>query len=253
VSPLGVLRSTDHGATWTALGNACIASPTIRAVDPTPLVIDGQIVLYFVDFGHMPFLNIYRATSTDGVNFDTPQNVYTQSSGMVDPFVLRLSDGSFRLYVPSDEEGIISASSSDGLTFTKDQGVRSTGGGMPGALLLPDGRVRLFLSGNGITSEISSDGLNFTPEGIRIPTPPNSITDNPEPIRLADGSYLMLYSFHDLKYEGQLPWKHTEIHLATSSDGTIWTTNSIVIGLGGTSCVIETADGTLWIYYVNSN
>ncbi len=43
------------------------------------------------------------------------------------------------------------------------------------------------------------------------------------------------------------------MHLATSTDGYTWTTNSTVIGLGGTSCVVETADGTLWIYYVNSN
>ena len=46
-------------------------------------------------------------------------------------------------------------------------------------------------------------------------------------------------------------WEHTEIHLATSADGFNWTTNPTVIGYGGTSCVIEMQDGTLYIYYVN--
>jgi hypothetical protein len=257
-SILGVLRSTDHGATWSSLGNACMQNSTIGAVDPTGFVIDGQIVLYFVDirylFQAVP-QGLYRATSVDGVNFDTPQAVYTQPRTMVDPFVLRMRDGSFRLYVPSDQEGIISAVSSDGLTFAREAGVRFTEGGMPGALLSPDGRVRMFLCGQGITSYISSDGLNFTPEsGVRIPAEPNTIVDNPQPIQLNDGSYLMLFTIHDRKYEGQGdPWNFTEMHLATSTDGFGWTVKPTVIGYGGTSCVVEIPDGTLYVYYVNGN
>ena len=257
-SILGVLRSTDQGATWTSLGNACLLDSTVGAVDPTGFVIDGQVVLYFVDIRYLfqPVLQgLYRATSVDGVNFDIPQAVYTQPHTMVDPFVLGMPDGSFRLYVPSDQEGIISAVSGDGLVFAREAGVRFTEGGMPGALLLPDGRVRLFLCGNGIISFISSDGLNFTQEsGVRIPADPNKIVDNPQPIQLNDGSYLMLFTVHDKKYDGQMdPWNFTEMRLATSTDGFDWTVKSTVIGYGGTSCVVEMPDGTLYVYYVNRN
>lgn len=86
---------------------------------------------------------------------------------------------------------------------------------------------------------------------MRIPSPPKSITDNPEPVRLGDGSYLMLFSIHDKKYEGLLPWEHTEIRLATSPDGFEWTVNPTILGYVGTSCVVEMPDGTLYIYYGN--
>ena len=258
-SPIGVLRSNDHGATWSSLGNACIHGLTIKPADPTGFTMDGRIVLYFVDFSHLnqsvPQI-LYRATSVDGVNFDTFQPVYSQALTMVDPFVLPMPNGSFRLYVPSGQEGIISAVSSDGLAFTRENGVRITYGGMPGALFLPDKRVRMFLNGekdgqSGIFSMISSDGLNFTPEsGMRIPAPANMAVDNSQPIHLLDGSYLMLYQIHDVKLTDQPePWKFTEIHLATSIDAFNWTTNPAIIGYGGTSCVIEMPDGTLYIYY----
>lgn len=81
-------------------------------------------MLYFVDFGHLfqPVpQSIYRATSADGVNFDTPQPVYTQAPTMVDPFVLPMLGGRFRLYTPSEEGGIISALSNNGLTFTLEK------------------------------------------------------------------------------------------------------------------------------------
>jgi hypothetical protein len=260
---LGVLRSTDHGATWTLLGQAHMANSSVWPVDPTGFTIDGHIVLYLVDFGHLnqPVpQTIYRATSTDGVTFDTPQPVYTQAATIVDPFVLPMPSGLFRLYAPSEQEGIISALSNNGLVFTRENGVRIGfgGGGMPGALLLPDNRVRLFLNGandgqDGIFSLISDDGLNFTVEsGMRISAPMGFIVNDAQPIHLLDGSYLMLYQMLNATLMDQpAPWTYTELRLATSADALNWTVDPRVIGYGGTSCIVETADGTLFIYYVN--
>jgi hypothetical protein len=260
---LGVLRSTDGGATWTSLGQAHMQNSSVWPVDPTGFVIDGQIVLYFVDFGHLgqPVpQSLYRSTSADGVSFDTPQPAYTQPVTMVDPFVLPVSADLFRAYIPSGEEGIISAASNSGLTFTREPGIRVTfgAGGMPAALLLPDNHVRLFVNGSndglgGIFSLISGDGLNFTVEsGMRIPAPLGFIVNDAQPIRLLDGSYLMLYQMSNATLMDQPePWTYTELRLATSANALNWTADPRVIGYGGTSCIVQTANGTLFIYYVN--
>jgi hypothetical protein len=259
LSSLGVLHSTDHGSTWTSLGHACIQNLIgIIPADPTPQIIDGNIILYFVDLGHLDQpvpQSIYRAVSTNGINFDQFQPAYTQAQSMVDPFILHMADDSFRLYVPSGPEGIISGRSSDSITFKKEGVIYSgPGGGMPGALLLPDSKVRLFVDGgpdsSGLISLISNDGQTFTLEsGIRIPKPPDYLTlNNPEPIRLMDGSYLMLYQTQDKVHAGRPEWM-AEIHLARSTDGFNWVTDPTVITYGGTSCVVEAPDGTLFIYY----
>lgn len=70
VSTMGVLHSTDGRATWTSLGDACLRDLNgITPVDPTPLVIDGRIVVFFMDLSHLgqPVPQIvYRAVSTGG-------------------------------------------------------------------------------------------------------------------------------------------------------------------------------------------
>jgi hypothetical protein len=168
---------------------------TFTPVDPTGLITGGKVVLYLVNIDKLfqPVDQIiYIVTSADGLNFDMPRPIYVQSKTMVDPFVLDTQDGSFRLYTPSDKEGIISAVSSGGNEFIREKGVRMTFGGMPGALLLSNKHVRMFLSGgndglNGIFSMVSNDGLKFTTEkGVRIQANPGFFVDNPQPIQLVD-------------------------------------------------------------------
>ena len=257
VSPTAVMRSTDHGATWTKLGRICMHDPSILSVDLTAIPLDGGVALFFVDLkllGQPATVQriIYRATSKDGVNFDKPQAVLTDNGDMVDPSVVRTPDGKVRLYVPAfAHEGMMSAVSNDGITFTWESGARVTRGGMPGALVLADHRVRMFLQDEpGIFSMISDDGLTFTKEsGLRIAAASPKTTDLPfdaSPIHLLGGGYLMAFAIN--LSDPFVPTKG-QYRLATSNDGLTWTVNPTVFAEGGTSCLVETSDGTLFFYY----
>ncbi|MBS3170096.1 hypothetical protein J4210_06455 [Candidatus Woesearchaeota archaeon] len=130
------------------------------------------------------------------------------------PFVHSLHDGRVRLYY-CNSEGVSSAISKDGLTFTKEQGVRiSHGTGFetqvcdPTIINLLDGKMRMYYKGasslnpgpgqsiHKIFSAISSDGLTFQKEGLRIDSETNG--DNgwasvPDAIMLPDGRVRIYY------------------------------------------------------------
>lgn len=130
------------------------------------------------------------------------------------PFVHRLKDGKVRLYY-CNSKGILSAVSDDGLSFTKEQGVRiSPGAGFetvvcdPTIVDLPNGNIRMYYKGadsmnpgpgqsiHKIYSATSSDGLTFQKEGLRIDSETNG--DNgwasvPDAIILPDGRVRLFY------------------------------------------------------------
>lgn len=130
------------------------------------------------------------------------------------PFIHKLKDGRVRLYYCNDK-GILSAISKDGLTFAKEQGIRiipGTGFELqvcdPTIVDLPDGKMRMYYKGansmnpgpgqsiHKIFSAISSDGLTFQKEGLRIDSETNG--DNgwasvPDAITLPDGRVRMYY------------------------------------------------------------
>ena len=130
------------------------------------------------------------------------------------PFIHKLSGGESRLYYCKDN-GILSALSSDGLTFTKEQGVRiSPGKGFelqvcdPTIIDLPDEKIRMYYKGanslmpgpgqsvHKIYSAISSDGLTFQREGLRIDSETSGDNDwasVPDAIMLPDGRVRLYY------------------------------------------------------------
>jgi len=104
------------------------------------------------------------------------------------PFIMKLDDNRFRLYY-CGREGILSAISSDGLTFTQEPGVRISPDLNnpfekvvcdPTVIKLLGGKIRMYYKGanspqggpgqaiHKIFSAISSDGLNYQKEGLRI-------------------------------------------------------------------------------------
>jgi hypothetical protein len=257
IERIGVRRSTDGGASWTFLGHACFHAPSLNPVDPSPLLVEGGVALYFFDLASLQAQGlkvVYRATTEDGVEFHPPVGAFGIGEPITDPFVLQMPNLTYRMYMNSSR-GILSGSSTNGLSFAPDDGVRTTAGGVPGALLLPDSRVRLFLCGqwqgqSGIFSLIGNDGLTFGPEaGMRVPVMGNvTLVADPHPIRLHTGSFLMAYKI--IPAGGQTP-QDDLVRLARSADGLNWILDPGSIVRGSVPGLVEMPDGTLFLYYVD--
>lgn len=148
--------------------------------------------------------------------FEWTKDSGTRVSGGGVPYIYKLKDGKFRLYY-CVKEGIVSAVSSDGLNFEKEAGVRIaqvSGFGNhesmvcdPTIVDLPDGTIRMYYKGatgaggpgkavHEVFSAVSSDGLNFQKEGLRIDskkTGDDGWASVPEAVRLSDGRVRIYY------------------------------------------------------------
>ncbi|MCB9823270.1 prepilin-type N-terminal cleavage/methylation domain-containing protein [Candidatus Nomurabacteria bacterium] len=155
---------------------------------------------------------------------------------VADVSAIKLDDGSWRLYAFAQNKGVVSAVSKDGLNFVAEAGSRlPDGSGMPRAMKLEDGRIRLyFITAGGVGSAISSDGLNFTVEkGLRVSPPAglSEISGISTPVKLDDGKYHTYFS--ELPKPGQMI-KAVHIYSATSDDLLTWV-NDEGIRAGGDS------------------
>jgi hypothetical protein len=195
---IGVARSAD-GVTWEKLGTVNFGDlGGMTPVDPDVMELpDGRLRMYFYDIsGPQGQNSIYSAVSSDGITFALEAGTRFTLSNIYDPNVIILPDGRYRMYL--NMQDIVSATSSDGgLTFTKDDGVRVEKGSVPGAIVLPDDLVRLYVCGKGISVYKSTDGLNFTVEKkgvIAIPSGGGIICD-PSVTETPSG-YLMVYKYN---------------------------------------------------------
>lgn len=192
------------------------------------------------------------------------------------PDVLVLPDGSFRMYFQArsdtDKDVVLSAVSEDGLTWTREPGIRiqddTANLGSPRCLPLADGRFRLYYhfyplhnrtgidAGKCIRSAISDDGQTFVQEaGVRIQQETeleSYAVYAPEILRLADETYRMYYAgWSEDPVEGR-------IFSATSEDGLSWVKDpGICLDNGGAfqevkvsePCVAQLPDGRFRMYY----
>ncbi len=171
-----------------------------------------------------------------------------QALGVMMADVIRLDDGRYRMYygwMGQAGTGIKSAISSDGKTWAVESGFRLQGASDPNdrewdirgpsIVRLPDGRYRMYYQSSPqpaqgevpkfhVRSAVSSDGLSFTREGVRIDIFPYTTETG---LRLAghgtyfianDGTYVGIFS-------GELsadPMGPSELVMATSMDGLTW-------------------------------
>ena len=219
---------------------------------------------------------ILSAITDDGLTFSKEPGVRVPSGSqdspemiVSDPTLVRLDDGRVRIYYKGatgpggpgqSVHSVFSAISTDGLLFEKegtridsqqtpDRGWAS----VPEAIVLPDGRVRLYYVSDGldvkhgIVSAISDDGLAFTREGSVL----TGFVD-PSVIMLADGSYLMLAVTISSGLEGIAK---PGIYSFLSEDG-INFQDPELLALSGECdidpAIVDMGDGDYRVYYWNA-
>ncbi len=214
------------------------------------------------------------------------------------PSIVKLREGGYRIFWNSvSQKGITSATSKDGIAFTKDSGVRLTNGGAgqkdciashPWVIAL-DAGYRMYYQGDTfcemkpdvdhefrVFSAFSTDGMNFTREGVRVDIGANGLAQaaHGRVLRLDDGTYRMYFSANFVNKRGP-----ADILGASSKDGLTWTLDAapilerghdptvIKIGatifiyttfLGDNFVILESADGkkftpTTWVEFYDSS
>lgn len=190
-----------------------------------------------------PYDRILSASSSDGltwrpdhgVRLDVAGRNGNHSGGTYFPFVMRCSDGLWRMYFRgSDVDRILSATSQDGLSWSLERGFRIDVGGDPPLRRVSCPRVvagsdslRMFFTamragadGFSIYSAVSKDGLSWSREsGVRLQPqgadPSRSLYSFCLAPRASEREELRLY------YERFSPIGSC-ICLATSVDGLRW-------------------------------
>jgi len=174
------------------------------AVDPSVVQLeDGKIRMFF--FGSEitkedPAKSegdhkIYSAVSEDGIHFQAEPGVRFQMASITDPEVLRVGK-EWLMFLSGGQETLL-ARSSDGLNFTIDSGFHLEIGGVPGAVMLSDGSVRIFATGRGgiVSAHFNpnSSSVPITEKGARVSAEGAAIVADPACVKRLDGSYYLIF------------------------------------------------------------
>ncbi len=195
------------------------------------------------------------------------------SGQFADADVVNLGNGKYRLYfaiepeVPGNNLEIYSSTSSDGVTWTKEDGTRKTMATFPDVMKLADGRFRMYFQNAGaIKSAISTDGVTWQDEaGTRIDKTESGFNltnvGAQTTQKLDDGTYLMVYrGMIDEPYQTseKLPNQNTQVFFyATSSDGLTFTKkglaldsrNETLFGLADGAELVKWDDNQIRLYF----
>lgn len=201
---ISVATSTD-GINWSERKPIALLGKRNKGAPVDPSVVelpDGKIRLYFFgsemtsgDPAHQEGDHkIYSAISTDGINFEVEEGIRFQAPRITDPEVLRVGD-EWLMFLSGGRETLL-ARSDDCIIFRLDERFNLQIGGVPGAVEVPDGKVRIFACGNGIVSAVFDPKTNEPPTldlGMRIEGRPGEIVADPAPIRRNDGRYYLIF------------------------------------------------------------
>ncbi len=211
-----------------------------EGVSPSPMRVGGKLVLYYTGMG-----GIFRAASDDGLNFGAPAKIFDFASNSA---IFHLSDGRYRmLYNPmlppapgqrhATSQYFLSAVSSDGLNWQKEDGVRFRSAGapdydtvsVPAVVDFGNNTLRMYFvgdmyavdyerAGNNIRSAVSRDGgLSWAREpGESLP-----VLDAMDPaVMKVEGGYRLYYTSLVKPPPGQEMKEFTmNVYSAFSPDG----------------------------------
>jgi hypothetical protein len=214
-------------------------------VQPAPLVIGGITYVY----QNSGSAGTQVEAAPDGRTFAPTPASYPAG---VSRTIVATQDGHYRMYYLADgaSVNVSSAVSSDGLTWTVEDGIRygDPAIGSIRATALPTGGYRLYYptASGGITSAFSGDGLTFSSEGPVTITVDATAPWGPATAAYVNGQFHMVLTRAPSTGVSEL-WH------AVSSDGRTWTIDPSVLAVNPSVPLNQPAwginGGTLRVYY----
>lgn len=198
----------------------------------------GALFLVFYKITKKDSAPIYAPNSTSQNKTVVPAPVWQFGGEIIpgkiaDANVIEFETGKYRMYysaepeIPGFKGQVYSAVSSDGVKWTKEDGIRMEWATFPSVIELPDGKYRMYYQNqNVIKSAVSSDGISWIQEsGTRIDSANSAglvLNNVAAPTVIKTGvEYVMVYRGDiNQKYPEKVPNPNTELFLwATSKDG----------------------------------
>lgn len=200
---LAVAISDDQGATWAykyTEFTGWTGERSLHPVDPDVIRLDnGDFRLYFTQFGETHY-----ADSSDGIHFEYGDLAFSGEGNrnILDPNIILIGD-IYHLYGGGGPDNW-HATSSDGKTFTEEDGLRVSSDGldfmMSNGIQVEDIYRYWGFSNQGedVHSWVSTDGYSWESEGVSLAFDENNAMQkghvkDSSVIQLEDGSFLMVY------------------------------------------------------------
>lgn len=233
-----------------------VADSGVRAtggVQPVELVVGSTTYMYLGS----PASSGKVLASTDGITFAAVQATIDGIpllAGTWFSFVV-LPSGGFRMYQMGAPGSLISATSTDGLTWTSESGTRVVLNtiAVPKVVALLGGGYRVYYTTSGggpqgIASASSSDGLSFAADpGVRLSVVPGAYSWGDPNVVVSGSTYLMSVT------QGPANHSFSSLWLSSSSDGLSWTDPIPIItssaGSPVDSSMVPLSNGVFRVYY----